>query len=483
MNKNIVVLAMSTLPANLIPRRFAWEADDKEGYEYFGQLEPVSMMIRKKEGTLDKVIILATEKTREKSYSLGERKISAVEYYLERMGISGEDAARIIDVEESDFVPAIAETVKTIRNYWAENDGKVNLWIDTQGSFRNINLVLNAVITLLETDGIVPKGIYSMNYNFENKIQKIVDQTETYKIFHFVSGINEFTRSGRAEQLTDYYHHTGKAVPEAINIMRKIAEAIQMCNMNEFDKYLTQLRVEVRKDTENSEKLFEIFQDQIKRDYGKLLEDDCTGLDIVEWFYRKGFYQQAITYIESRLPKEWLIKKSEQEESYGNSKAIIAYDIDPTILETLKRKLNKKYEKDENFIIGQIGVECFWWEAICFRDKNTNQIRCSNLNNLRAGRKSDYANTEAFHDVKVKIKKDKTLKNSYPEELGTMKLTILRKNQDQVIDLLLLYKLLKSERNNFNHMSESNVRASREKLGETIHVFLKIGRSVYEDIC
>ena len=64
-----------------------------------------------------------------------------------------------------------------------------------------------------------------------------------------------------------------------------------------------------------------------------------------------------------------------------------------------------------------------------------------------------------------------------------MKIIILRENQNRVIDLLLLYKLLKSERNNFNHMSEDNVRASREKLGGTIRIFIKMGRRVYEDIC
>lgn len=482
MNKNMVVLAMSTFPGRataveqIRPGRFAWEENDTVGHEYFGQLEPISTMIQAKEGKLDRVIILATGKTREEEYSWGERKISAVKYYLERMGIPEEDA-KVVNVEELKFIPAISETVTIIRDYWAENDGKVNLWIDTQGSFRNINFVLNAVITLLEPDGIVPKGIYSMNYDISEEIHRIIDQTETYKIFHFVSGINEFTRSGRAEQLTDYYYHTGKAIPGVITIMKNIAEAIQMCDMSEFDQHLAQLREEAKKASTDSGKLFEIFRNQIKRDYGKLLDDDCAGLDIVEWFYKKGFYQQAITYIEAKLPQEWLTKNSERE-TPDKRKAIISYDIDENILQTLKERLKKTFEKDENIIISQIGVECFKWSHICFKDKNTNQIRYSNLKNLRAGRKDEYRKPEDFHEIRVSIKK-----GGYYENLGKMKVTILRENQNRVIDLLLLYKLLKAERNNFNHMAEDNVRASREKLGETIRTFIKIGRRVYEDIC
>lgn len=259
--------------------------------------------------------------------------------------------------------------------------------------------------------------------------------------------------------------------------MKNIAEAIQMCDMSEFDQHLAQLREEAKKASGDSGKLFEIFRDQIKRDYGKLLDDDCTGLDIVEWFYKKGFYQQAITYIEAKLPQEWLIKNSEQETS-DKGKAIISYDIDENILQTLKERLKKTFEKDENIIISQIGVECFKWSHICFKDKKTNQIRYSDLKNLRLGRKDKYRKSEDFQKIGVSVKK-----GDYYENLGNMKIIILRENQNRVIDLLLLYKLLKSERNNFNHMSEDNVRASREKLGGTIRIFIKMGRRVYEDIC
>ena len=158
MKKNVVILAMSTLPyAGPKASRFAWQKEDREGTEYYSQLEPISTMIRQREGSLDRVIILATRDSREvKEYTACNLKTSAVDYYLQRMNLD-KDAAVIIDVEEDDFIPAISNTVTAIRKYWEENNADVNLWIDTQGSFRNINLVLNAVITLLEQDKIVPR--------------------------------------------------------------------------------------------------------------------------------------------------------------------------------------------------------------------------------------------------------------------------------------------------------------------------------------
>ena len=157
--KNIIVLAMSTLPGSvksvqeIRPSKFTWEDNGGEEYEYLSQLEPISTMIKKKEGSLDRVIILATKETLEKVYDAEGEKISAVDFYRKRMGLTDE-ATEIVDVAEDDFVPAISQTVKEIRQYWKENTAEtdrtedaVHLWIDTQGSFRKINLVLNAVIT------------------------------------------------------------------------------------------------------------------------------------------------------------------------------------------------------------------------------------------------------------------------------------------------------------------------------------------------
>ena len=61
---------------------------------------------------------------------------------------------------------------------------------------------MNAMMSLLKDSGIEVSGIYATKFNSDNKVQMVTDQTSTYKIFEFVSGINEFTRYGRGEQFS-----------------------------------------------------------------------------------------------------------------------------------------------------------------------------------------------------------------------------------------------------------------------------------------
>ena len=221
-------MAMSTLSAvgkirSVMGYRFGYPGGSVAGEEYYSQMEPTSKMIREREGSLDQLIILTTKRSEKRTLSLCIRmrcrNMSALDFYLERMGITSPDNVKIIDLAEENLTPAISETINTIRSIWneSETNNKPKLWIDTQGGFRYISPVINAVISLLKTSGeerIEPSGIYSISYNRDNDIQPIVDQTNTYQIFQFVSGINEFTRYGRAEQLTDYYESIHEEAPK-----------------------------------------------------------------------------------------------------------------------------------------------------------------------------------------------------------------------------------------------------------------------------
>ena len=171
MSKNVIVLAMSTLAIEretrtIIDSRFVYKESDDIGEEYFSQMEPISKMILEREGSLDQIIILATERTKKEIefiYKGKEKKISAVNFYRERMHLEGSDKVKIVDVEENRMVPAIAQTIELIRKAEQEyKKEKMNLWIDTQGGFRNMSMVINAIISLLKDNNIEPSGVYSI---------------------------------------------------------------------------------------------------------------------------------------------------------------------------------------------------------------------------------------------------------------------------------------------------------------------------------
>ena len=486
MQKNVVVMAMSTLALGRrkegeIPKipayRFGYPGGPEEGEEYYSQVEPSSKMILEKEGSLDKIIILATKESKHDEtfqYKDEIRTMNAIDFYLERLEITDREKVKIIDLAEENLTPAISETINTIRSIWNENDtnNKPKLWIDTQGGFRYISLVINAVISLLKTSGeerIEPSGIYSISYNRDNDIQPIVDQTNTYQIFQFVSGINEFTRYGRAEQLMDYYESIHEEAPKEIVVMKNIAEAIQLCDMNAFDQFLKKLRKVVKDSNRSRQDFLSIFWEQIENDYGNLLKDSCTGIDIVEWFYEKKFYQQAITYIESKLPQEWVKRK------------LITMNAEKVDMEAYKSRLSKKHEKDANVLIVEILNCCFEWSSIVElqKDQKTKKKERKKVDefkdpsHLKSGRKPMYK--ELFLDeycTELKVKKGP----SY----GEMTFSFNGKNKEKVADLLLLYRLLKRERNKINHMSSTADRADQATLDRVLKMFVDVGRQAYQ---
>ena len=137
---------MSTLGGTVQSYRFSYKKDDEKGTKYYSQLEPVSKMILEREGSLDKIIILATKATKTKQEFILEseektekRNCSAIDFYKERMGLENEEKVEIVDLNEEKFTPAIFDTVEIIRSIYAEKEpgDEFKLWIDTQGGFRN----------------------------------------------------------------------------------------------------------------------------------------------------------------------------------------------------------------------------------------------------------------------------------------------------------------------------------------------------------
>lgn len=478
MGKNLLVLGMSILPIRrdneeIISNKCCWESlsekagsmgESRKEIEYYSQLEPVSKMIMEREKNLDKIIIFATPETQKKvrfQYQGQEKNESAVDFYLLRIEGVTQDQVLLINVTDDNSIEAIFKAVEAIRKFWKENEAEdPKLWIDTQGGFRNLNLVINAIISLLKNDKIIPNGIYSIKFNANREEPNpIQDQTQTYRIFDFVSGINELSRYGRAEQLEDYYKSIGeKAALEPISMMKMLAENIQMCDMESFDHNLAVFRNYVKEKKDGDDNLLDIFWTQIKDDYGKLLEDSCTGLDIIEWLYKKKFYQQAITYIEAKMPNEWV------------QKGIIHYEISDEVLAIMKKELRKNFEKDENIVISQIAFECFRWKSII--DGDTREPVMGTERQLAEGRKRRYRDRIPQNKVDV-IYRGNTIGEICGIAFGNAQ-------YDDIMDMLLLYKLLKNERNNFNHMSDSSLRADQNTLGQAIRMFIECGRKVYE---
>lgn len=318
--KNILLLAMSTLGREI-----------KDNYYTYGngevlvgqsQLEPITQMVsleRKKRGErLDKIVILETEET------LLERdgKKSAVDFYKERVGRFLDVDVEFVDVRIDEKNPAngIARATQILLREYDEQkkkSEKVNLWIDTQGGFRDIVMVFNAILSLLREQGIEPKGIYSIRYTPGNTKENpcpVIDQTRNYDIFKFVSAMQEFMDYGKATGLKKYYGEENRLV-QAID---EIADAIQMCQPQKFEdairKFASYLETGIY---ENEDPYLRIFADFMRSDYGVLLQQPDNTIEQIRWCVKKEFYQQAMTIYIEKMPE------------YYHKKGILALEIEP----------------------------------------------------------------------------------------------------------------------------------------------------------
>lgn len=346
---NVLLLALSTFPKKsdgyvMTESKFSWK-DEKE-YTGIYQLDPVPKMLIDQLGqkgeSLDKIIMLATSATsdekkevkityldekdeREKSYPGTEQEYFQSQIEKEMLSdcsdIAPKDRFTAIRLDEKNPERGINEAVETVRGI-----DNIRLYFDTHGGFREISLVLEAIISLLKMDQIEVQGIYGVEYD-PNSGNKIIDARRGFQIFDFVSGMNEFINYGRINSLETFLEKNTAKDPSIkeqqdafILCMRQISEGIQLCNIPLFEEGLDKLAKYYEnykeKDLQKDYSYLSIFVKNIEKDYGPLLNRDGerkdygpllkrkrTVIDEIEWCQKKGFYQQALTLIESRVPK------------------------------------------------------------------------------------------------------------------------------------------------------------------------------------
>lgn len=311
-SKNVLLLALSTLKPVLYQTEY-----DYYGKKYYGyyQLEPVPKMLLEeltaKGSQLDEIIMLCTEKcaqpekiTYEAEGITYQAEISPKDFFEQQIREYvrtnfGENVKEplfcLISLDESDPDAGIAETAGHLRK-----PGNINLYLDTHGGFRGIQLVMEAIISLLKKEeNINIKNIWGLLYG-DNHSGRIVDESASFRIFDFVAGMNEFINYGRSESLKEFFEGTDDELLEKIS---EISEGIQLCHVEMFEDGLTHLGQYLEENPQSSNPYLEMFLDNIRNDYGLLLDDKRSVLDEIRWCFKKGFYQQTLTLIEGRMPR------------------------------------------------------------------------------------------------------------------------------------------------------------------------------------
>lgn len=332
--ENVILLSMSTLPDKVKQNEFKFEKEERIFYGQ-SQLSPdtktiLSIIDAKGEG-IDRIVILATKEAREKKEItlidgeekeiskenvdavsffedeilayVAKRKKNPKEYCLQNLSLT-EDKFVVVDLDEEEF---IYDAVKAIKG---DGDKEINLYINMQGGIRSTMMKMNAITELLESQNVKVVGRYANNYNArEPQPYESVSVADDYRPYELVTAMTIFKKYGRGEKLLEYFSDDEKT-PHAKKLAEAIklaADSIQLCDVDGFDEAIEAIRKfdEEYKESDASPTLKIIYHD-IKSDYESILNAEHKYVAQIRWCLNKGFLQQAMTILESKMPDEYV---------------------------------------------------------------------------------------------------------------------------------------------------------------------------------
>lgn len=415
--KNVLLFAMSTLPVNPSVNIYKYDYDGEEWFfNGISQLEPgtklVLSLLEKQRKKLDKIVILASYKASNDKYNINGKNISSVDFYKNRiMEYIHKDKAKeevgdsckqhyigdnYSDIVEDDFFSIIdtdnnseylIDAVNAVRWY---KPCKVNLYIDVQGGYRTLITQMNSVIELLKKEDVTIKNRFVTNYIKGEQIHEIIEVSKEYEVANLVTAMTIFRRYGRGDELSKFFidyeknsHETKEREKDLSGLIKKASDAIQLCDVNSFDDVIKDVANLRNKFNTDDKSIYGIVCKEIIDDYEPLINTiEGKGknkyITQVKWCLDKGFIQQALTIIESKMPAEILsygffknifpkndTKDSENdiEIGYTNSRYILVNDTvkhyipknnEQQGIIKLKELIEKKrndWESPENYLI------------------------------------------------------------------------------------------------------------------------------------
>ena len=510
--KSIILLAMSILNQNMNLNKEGMQflVEDDSGLEIKdcrSQLEPVVRYFLKDKECTDEVdiLMLCTRPTLEefipndKSKYVNKKgieldKVSAVSFLKERIEECSEkkckkivykvfplyreegevpvglDAEIVLDKNsyEPDYLYGMRSVITEIRHAVNENNKEEKstpFYIVSHGGLRDVVLSLNAIISLMDGEGIRPGKICGTNTSNHT----IEDQRASFDIFRFVSGMQDFLNVGSVETLQNYYkesvylYSSDKEDAEEFNkklldAMNKVSIGVQYSNPESYISGLDDLKKVLDTDVDDK---FEktslgIFKDTIKKDFGVLLDPEKrTEVDMVERCINKKQYQQALTFLESAFPE------------FYRKNNIISFSSDPGI----------NIEKFNNFFKKHIHLKD--------RDNSPNKIIEDFFTELE---KRDEPNgvLNDSDDWKENLEEELNKHLEYMEKVNSSndsdsKIVIgsIYSFTTDIFPVFKMHKVLKEIRNIFSHGKVEN-RPNITKLDKYMRAYLKALRNLVE---
>ena len=334
----------------------------------------------------------------------------------------------------SDKLSNIAAIIAAIKG---DEEEDVDLYMDMQGIDKADSFTLITLLQLLNDDThshLHIRQLITTHQDLNRLATPISNEFKYYNTNQLTSGVKVFIEYGKVDLILDYWKSTGLSNPlieRTLYGMRCVDDGISLCHIGCLVEGIQVLQevfsgknVSFQHQREND--IFYILSNTIRNDYGELLDMELTNeLALLEWCFRKRFYQQAMTIIESRIP------------SMIVQKGILFYAKDPQSKELMLEDMQKKYVDTDPLQRWQ------------FNDPDHYFIKYYALSKVNF-RKSPEERAVEYANLLVDIlDPEKAAKN----EMVTV-YSLISEEQNALKNLLRTYYLIGPLRNKINHAEE-----------------------------
>ena len=216
--ESILLTAISKIPIRndnvMEPKTFSYKGATTQ--KCISQLEPVFDILAQQNDRIIHIIALCTKETLEDKDN--PLNLSAIEFTFERFENRGykrlpstfldikpdqsytfqKENQKVIftifDTTEDGYIDCLKKSTNKIKRMYKvmSNKDTYRLWINANGAFRDMYLLIVAIISLMKVDHIIPEKILLPIIGKDNDHNTIIDADENFNVFDFVSGINDF---------------------------------------------------------------------------------------------------------------------------------------------------------------------------------------------------------------------------------------------------------------------------------------------------
>ena len=507
--KNILLLTLSTTSFRKASVSLT-NTPGKDMLDYYYQLEPVPYKLMeqfKQDGSgekLDGILMICSPQTRDDDQKVAGRNTDCEPFfdtpenyfiyktsrYAQSCGYKlsykeictniGQSDERSMKPEQrakdtKKLIYNVIEEIRALKKHYTN----LNIHVDTHGGFRTSQEILNSALSLLQMEGIAiePENIHAVDFISQELIKKNKDvpttfftsAKDTFNIMNFVSGIHECINYGQIKSL-HMLQNTSPAEQEVQEQMQNIAEGIQLCDVDKFEKGLKALSQALPKLNANENNIegagyLTMFQGLIRDSYGERLLDNQHRrvVDEIKWCTEKGFIQQALTLVESKMPKE--IIKNGLFISRAQNDALSIFDaasgnhaLSNDFVQYINNQNSPKFrwESPENYIVQTVGYT---------------KRSAGNVPFVPIKERTNYDALNAFDSNPVI-----TIRNPKNANFPIRKYYIAEnpKASREINVLLRLHMQLKDERNKTNHAGNDRNRFSLTAIRHALEAYVRL---------